>query len=443
MHALFFLQPGTNSRRIFLDFIAQAAAWGMGCSVFDLSPYFAAPITRDSSQAFTYDVQRLLASLAPDVTFSMWSNVLSMLTHESDGAGNVKTVFDRHNIPHYCFWLDAPHWAQNRSLLPLFPCPVFRTPTTHHIINNSATAEEMSRVLGMGNVSVMAHGVHDGTFNNPRESKQTPYFDSVVSLGPGDPAPTPAAIAQLPSDDPDIHAVRESGAVAVRPKLIKLGITAGFVQSDWEKLIDDAIKQQLDYPYIPMLDRLCSLTQHNTIVQGLLRSPALYINTTALLRAADSMMRAFTISWLSQRFNIATFGSGNLAAIGWPCRATSLGDVPYESMAACYHLGATAINVMRWQDDVGLNIKPYEATASGVALLSAKRPQFAEAFVPQQEAMEFSSPQELAVQLTNLLAHPADREYLAAAGKKRTLTTHLWQHRLQRLGLNSMRTAAA
>ncbi len=424
-----------------MDLISEAGEAGWECAVMDLAAYFSQPFTRAAAEAFTRDVERAVVAIRPDVTFSMWSNVLSMLVHMRDEDGNVSTLFDRLGVPHVCYWLDAPHWAQNRTLANLLPNPVFRSRMTFHIVNNAATADEMQRVLGFGATAAVPYGIRAQShqLEHPVSAKRVkPFFDAVVSVGPGDPPPGAQALEELKSDAPDIHAVRVEAAQRIRAKLLNQHTKHRCLQaacnvSEWSVLVEDLINDQLqrghDEDMLSRIELLGASPSHGPAL-AMLSDPKCYITVTGLLREVEASLRAFTVTWLSMRHSMGVFGGGALGNLGWPCRATDLGDVPYESMAACYALGAVSLTIMRWQDDRGLNLKPFEITAAGGVLLNARRRGFDECFEEGVEGLQFSSPLECQQKLIELLQNPSLRDEIAQRGHSRTLNTHLWRHRV-------------
>jgi len=83
---------------------------------------------------------------------------------------------------------------------------------------------------------------------------------------------------------------------------------------------------------------------------------------------------------------------------------------------------------MRWQDDIGLNIKAAEITASGTACLCARRVGLDELWGPEEIA-SFDGPGEAAERASELLSNPSALETLAEAGRERTLRDHTWANR--------------
>jgi hypothetical protein len=418
MRAICFLQPGTNSRRIFLDFLQGYASAGWEISIFDLAPYWqhlSEPCTDRGQRlsAFTQHVREMLAQARPDVTFGMWANMISMLTHGRDADGTVTTIFDELAVPHVCFWLDAPQWAQNGNIRDLLNVPIWKSPALIHLTNSQSTATEMRDVMGFGRVVALPWGV------TPRGEGSQTSFDAVAALGPGDPAPTPAALEELERDEPNMMRIRTIASERICRKLTNVLAAADIADAPAaaQRLVDS----QLTSRHVPVLART------RLLLPQLTQRPRDYIIASMLLREIESHERAFTISWLSRRFNIATFGSGNLEP--WNARATHLGELPYDHMGSAYRLGKVGLNIMRWQDDAGLNLKPFEITGAGVACLCQRRVGMDECFSLGNEIEAFDSPSHAAALLSDLLANPARRKQLAAAGHAKTTSSHTWTHR--------------
>lgn len=99
------------------------------------------------------------------------------------------------------------------------------------------------------------------------------------------------------------------------------------------------------------------------------------------------------------------------------------------------HFRRTAINInlVNGNAESGLNMRHYEVTAAGGFLLCYHQPELAEHFVVGEEVEVFHHEQELLEKIQYYLAHPERRAEIAAAGQRRTLTQHLYTHRLHRL----------
>ena len=100
----------------------------------------------------------------------------------------------------------------------------------------------------------------------------------------------------------------------------------------------------------------------------------------------------------------------------------------YQDQAEAYSRGRFGLNVMRWQDDAGLNLKPFEITLSGACLLQAYRAGIEDHF-DDSEMVLFRTPQEARAKVADLLADPPRLEQTAAAGRAQSLAKHCWKHR--------------
>ena len=419
MRMVAFVQPGTVSRRIFVDLLEGCVAAGHDVQVLDLAPVWThlsepAPDRADRLAAFTRHVRDMLEQVRPDLTVAMWGNMLNLLMHRMEPGGTVRTIFDDLAIPHVCLWLDAPHWAQGGSVRHLVDSSIFASPTLVHRVNNPATAGEMRDILGFGRVESLPYGVA------PRGRPATnPDFDIVVSLGFGDPAPSAIALEQLERDDPDMLAIREHAAASVEHRLRQLLAASPLGES--ASGVARLVESQLTRRDAPMLGRVLesipSLTFHRR----------LYIEATMLLREIESHERAFTVSWLSRRFRVALFGRHALDP--WRMQATDLGEVPYDAMGDTYGRGHVALNVMRRQDDHGINLKTFEITGAGVPCVMHRRPGVEPCFTPGTEIELFDSPLHAAALVEALLRDEPRRKALGACGLARTLGHHRWTTR--------------
>jgi spore maturation protein CgeB len=293
-----------------------------------------------------------------------------------------------------------------------------------HFINSRATAREMTDVLGFNNVIPRSYGVNQNIF---RPYAETKTYDIAFGSGPGDPPPTPLALRELQSDDPDMAAIRAEAAAAIRPALIDIARSQPGQSAAYEALFLALLKSQVEGRDEPMLLRLARVGADPSLALGaemLRRDPRLFVKVTMAIRGVEQYERAFTITYLSHRFNCAVFGSGDYSA--WGCRAQRIGEVAYEDQAKIYSRARIGLNVGRWQDDAGLNLKCFEITASGPACLCARRGEFDEAFVDGAEAVSFTSPADAAAKARALLDNPTRLASTAEAGRARTLRDHTW-----------------
>jgi hypothetical protein len=339
--------------------------------------------------------------------------------------GKPTSFFDLIEQPHLMFWLDAPHWASGGAMAELFGSPLLAGGFVRHYVNNSGVAREMTDVLGFGPTIGRGYGINEEVFSPCLDEAE--QFDLVFATGPGDAKPSALMLRELDSSEPDVQAMREERAVGARRKLTDLAQTfaAGEVDA-MIALFEGLLDLRLRNPGTPMLDDLATLERsgHGLAGDRLRHQPRAFVRAFTLVRGIEAWRRAFTISYLSRRLKCAVFGAANYG--DWPCEATLLGDLKYTDMSRAYARGRIGLNAMRWQDDVGLNLKPYEITASGTALLCDRREGLGSAFEIGRECEAFSSPAEALEKARGLLSDPAGRRAMAEAGRARTLRDHTW-----------------
>lgn len=458
MNVLFFVQPGTNSRHTLLDLMRGVERAGHRVFHWDLEPMWQAsarasePALRHRfTSEFTAMVRSFLTTNRIDLSVAMWANGLTSLSSAVSPDGRVATVFDLIEQPHICYWLDAPHWAHEGAMMRLIASgagQVLRSPRLHHVINNAATAIEMRELFGFAHVHAASYGINEETF---RPHYVSPDFDLVLAVGPGDPAPTPLARQLLESRQPELEPLRHEFAERLRPAALELAerLSSGSSQSTAaaHELVNRLIQTQLESRQVPMLARLQQLVSADPGMFGsatrLSRDPALYVELTSLVRSIEAAERAFTFAVLSRRFRCAAFGPGVAGLEPWTSRATNLGVVEWDQQSAAYCRGRIGLNIMRWQDDEGLNVKPYEITASGRACLCARRRGLEELFEPGREIAVFEGPAAAVQTCEALLSDEPVRQRMAEAGRLRTQRDHTWTAVAGRILTHVQRTAAA
>lgn len=434
----FFLQPGKVSRDIFLAMIRGFANAGHECAVIELAQFWARasavpPAERASAATqATAAITDFFRTNRIDCSVSMWSNALSSLSHGLKH-GKVVSCFDlmQPPVPHLMYWLDAPHWAQAGSVRTFLPSGIFQSPALFSIVNNEQTAREMREVLGFRHASGLPYAIDPDQFAATPAPPAEREFDLAFALGPGDEPPTTPMLAELDRDQPDIARIRHEQAALVRPRLAVLADRAAGADRDAVlAVLHRLLALQLADRHVPMLTRLATIAAESGDsrrgVEALTAHPELFIDATAQVRLIEAWERAFTIAFLSRRFSTLVFGECDLGP--WGFRGVSLGHVPNQ--AEHYQCARAGLSVMRWQDDHGLHLKPFEITASGAALLIARRAGLEHLFTPAAECEVFESPADAAARLRRLLADPARLAALAAAGRARTMRDHTWARRV-------------
>ncbi len=94
---------------------------------------------------------------------------------------------------------------------------------------------------------------------------------------------------------------------------------------------------------------------------------------------------------------------------------------------------AINLNLVNGNAETGLNMRHFEITAAGGFMLCYRQPELKEHFEIGKECVEFDSEVDLLEKIQYYLSHPEERAAIALAGQKRTLSQHLYCHRLQRL----------
>ncbi len=459
LRILFLVQPGNVSREIFHDAIRGFERAGHQCLRAELAPIWAAFEANPGRRAqvaseATGQVSTAIRAQRIDLTVAMWSNALSTLMHQparggqGPGPGRVIPCFEAMTppCPHLMYWLDAPQWAQSGSVPKLQPSGLFASRWLFSVVNNEAIAEEMRRVMGFAHARGMPYGVCEETFKpSPWAAMGEREFDLAFALGPGDAPPTDAMREELERDRPDVMRIRADLARGLG--LEALVDRAPSARRDGvRRLLQGLVERQLSEPHRPMLERLDALVRQDGAAEmkdgaeALLADCQLFIDASAQIRRIDSWRRAFTFVFLARQLRCVLFGGADLAAAGWGELAaggggggkpgvTWLGHVPHTEQAAVYSRARLGLSVMRWQDDVGVNLKPFEITASGAAALVGRRVGLEDLWAEDEEIVVFSDPGEALTKARRLLDEPERLERIAATGRARTLRDHTWRLR--------------
>lgn len=97
------------------------------------------------------------------------------------------------------------------------------------------------------------------------------------------------------------------------------------------------------------------------------------------------------------------------------------------------HFRTTAINInlVNGNAESGLNMRHFEITAAGGFMLCREHGELAAHFEIGKECAVFRDERDLFDKIQYYLAHPEERRAVALAGQRRTLSEHLYSHRLQ------------
>ncbi len=433
MRVLFFLQPGTNSRSIFRDMIRGFEEGGHETIIWELHPVRQmyerhGRIRSDLMQDVASIVAALIRSNRVDLSVGMWASAIMSLANGRRN-GEAATFFDLIESPHLMFWLDAPHWAHGEEFWELFGSPALRGPFVSHLINNPALAREMREVLGFGNVLDYPYGINEAVFY-PVEARAE--FDIVFGIGPGDPPMSPLMERALSSVEPDVEEIRAEQGERVRARLAEI-VRRSESDAELADLCEELLAWQLRDRDTPILDRIEALCGGDVRLRragrALTARPALFVRTCMALRSVEHFERAFTICFLSRHLRCAVFGSGS-ALSGWDYRGERLGELSYEDQRRAYARGHIGLNVMRQQDEVGVNLKPLEISACARPCLMRERPGIERVLAPGEEIATFRTPVGALEAARALLDDDAARTRMADRAHARVLREHTWRARV-------------
>jgi len=176
-----------------------------------------------------------------------------------------------------------------------------------------------------------------------------------------------------------------------------------------------------------MTDRLDKIGKDTDLAAGVkafVANHAIYVQATQAIRSIERFARAFTFVHLSQHFNCGMFGSADFSA--WGCEVKSEGFVDYDQQAAMYARAHMGLSIMRWQDEVGLHIKPMEIAAAGVTPIAQRRVGLEDLYTPGKEIVAYDTLAEAREKISALLADPTGLATIAEAAYQRTLRDHTW-----------------
>jgi hypothetical protein len=428
MNVLFFLHPGTNSRSIFLDVIKGFSAAGHSAVTWDTSEVAQLLVQQPQKEIeireqVANQISKIIRERKIDLAVAMWANGLNLTSnHRIDG--RLVSMFERLACPHLLVWLDSPERANRQSLRPVFKSGFFSMPYLFHFINNPRTATEMRRVYHFDNVLPRQYGINPDVFKPyPNEPKQ---YDLVfnANYGAWDDAPDWVS-GELQKEEPDLLAIRAAVAQSQRAERLKLvDRYAAAVKDAAGQMIERLAQIQLEQRERPMLQRFQELAAAgNAAAKLTLEEPELYAAVATEVRRIELYERQFVFTHLSKHFNCGLFGVIDYSRLG--CTVKSIGAVKYEDQARIYNQAKIGLSVMRWEDEAGFHLKPFEITASGIACVAQHRPETEHLFA-EHELVRFRTLPEARLKIRELLDNPEKLTALANAGRARTLRDHTW-----------------
>ncbi|UCE62097.1 MAG: sulfotransferase [Phycisphaerales bacterium] len=429
LNILFLQHQGVLTRDVFFDIIEGYRQAGHNGLVLELAPIVnkrEALSTQEQRTAYTRQVGDEVKALATekriDLCVCMWGNGPAAFDHYDE-----RNFFDAIGLPIVMHWLDAPQWAHQGEVLD-FPSWAFNGPCSYHFINNAGTAQEMEAIMGFSNIITSSNAANPDTFRpRPVDRKD---FDIVFGIT-DDTKPRPLMLRELVKDEPDVQAIRADVAASLRNELLDVIRPLEDMQGVADAFVDRAIEVRLANRHAPVLEQIAGIAHaqpdFSQGILALIKDAKRYVASSRLLRRMESWERALTFVYLSRYFKCATFGFGP-SFQQWPGEWAYLGPLEYKDQSLAYSRSRFGLNVMRWQDDLGLNLKPFEITLSGTCLLQAYRVGIEDHFT-DAEAVAFNTPQECREKVADLLTHPDRIEQIARVGRERSLRHHCWKHR--------------
>lgn len=435
---MFFVQPGNVSREVLLAIKRGFEELGQKCLTVELAQIWKAMEDNPQQTArvltmATDQIARLFVQHRVELSVGMWSNAVQSLAHGSRD-GKMVSCFElmKPRCPHVMYWLDAPHWSNSGAIRGITPTGIFSCPALLSFVNNEGIAEEMRRVLGFRHACALDYGVDAKQLagDGRAEAMEKREFDLVFALGPGDPKPTAAVIEELSRDEPDVMRVRTEQAGLVRGEVLSVAERLnGALRDAARALLDRLLISQVIDRATPMLRRLEGIVNEapelRGAAEGLLHEPWAWVDAGALIRLTERMERAMTVAYFAKRFKTLVYGANDLDA--WQTGATRVEFAPDQG--AQIRRGRVGLSVMRWQDDVGVHIKPLEIAAAGSVALVARRAGIERLLEDGSECVVFDSLLGGARALRGLMDEPGRMTKMAAAGRGRVEREHTWKHR--------------
>jgi len=105
----------------------------------------------------------------------------------------------------------------------------------------------------------------------------------------------------------------------------------------------------------------------------------------------------------------------------------------YDDLPVFYPLSEVNFNCTSQQMKGAVNQRVFDVPAAGAFVLTDHREQMEDLFEPGKEIVSYNDPAEAGDMVRHYLAHPAERERISAAARKRILAEHTYEHRLKTL----------
>lgn len=153
----------------------------------------------------------------------------------------------------------------------------------------------------------------------------------------------------------------------------------------------------------------------------------LFYNASMCIRNRDRFV-IYLKRQLGDLFHL--IGNGWDKVYGLPCEPPITSADDYFRQ---FRETAININLVNGNSESGLNMRHFEITAAGGFMMCYRQSELADLFTIGKECVVFENEQDLTEKINYYLAHPDERVAIAYAGQQRTLSQHLYSHRLQTL----------
>jgi len=346
------------------------------------------------------EIVRLLGDSPVDMMVDNGGAGLGFITGQHQNA-DVGLAHEKLGVPLFSHFIDPIVTAfQGMSWRVVWPC--LRSQSWMKVVWDRAQAFELQQ-FGVPGVVHLPMAAPDRTYNT--EPLDARNCEQTVSFVGGQNTSYFTSKMSVPSDSlfagTLAHAVRaDMGQVSFYDVYHELYRVAEPVQPDDDP--DTQIRKTLAY-----------------------FNAKLFFNAALCIRNRDRFV-IFLKQKLANMFRLV--GRGWNTAYGLATQAPFASDDDYFN-----HFRRTAINLnlVNGNAETGLNMRHFEITAAGGFMLCYYQPEIEEHFVVGKECAVFTSEGELLEKIKYYLAHHEERAEIALAGQQRTLSQHLYSHRLQ------------
>lgn len=373
-------------------------------------------------------MQTLLASVRQtpiDFVLGYSCNALTTFPHVADGPQN-RSFCDVLGVPVVNYWpdplLETHHYTP--YLLLRHDRSRLCGPKIVHLLKDQPAADEMREVYGITNAYGLPLGVNTEAFR-PRDGARD---IDVLFVGGSDAPPwrdTP------PDAAPSFEALIANRLASARPLVRRLLDLTPFPPPLREEMIRLALTtfdrktQTPELNYWATMKEIGAAPDLASALATLRQTPEVYYQLRQLWIEAAMLPRGYLVRNVADRFATVVLGGERWADWG----VNYQGWADYEQQAAWYSRAKIGLNYTMIWDEVGVNYKVFEITACRALCITNYRRQLEDLFDLDREIVVYRTQDELIDKIDFYLKHDAERERIAEAGHRRTLTHHTFRHR--------------